>query len=214
MTNTRLALMAALIFAPLPALAAETCPAVPFDLRVVKVAPTEGIDRSLDSVRLGSMLTASSLPGYVTQGLTQVDYTASYTTEYESRQRPEGRWCSNVRKVTVNFGFVKPPKIYVSSSVPYGGCLYNEVLKHEYQHLAIARETLAAGQKYVERALRQTLSGGGTLGPTPDTANAVIDGAISDVVNRITSGLYTTAKVKNMALDTPANYARLGKACR
>lgn len=192
----------------------ETCGPAPFVLDVQKSAPTETIDRSLSNARLSSMITASSLPGYVTQGVTQVDYTASYKTEYASVQRPDGRWCSRATKVTVNFGFLTAPKIFIASGIPYGSCLYNEVLKHEYQHLHIAQGTLDAGQKWIDKALRQTLSYGGVVGPTPDTANAVIDKAIGDVVNKITRGLYATAKARNMALDTPANYALLGKACR
>lgn len=193
---------------------AEDCAPQPYRLQVVIDAPRETVDRTLDSEALGRMLTAKSLPGYVTQGLTQVDYVASYSTEYESQQLGDGKWCSRVGKITVKFGFAARPKIYISSALPVGSCVYNEVMKHEYQHLKIAQDTLSSGRKLLAGGVKEALASGGVIGSSPEAANAQIDRAISKAINRITGGLYAAAKLKNMALDTPQNYARLGKICR
>lgn len=205
--------LAALLLAPSAALAAD-CAARPFRIKVNVILPRETIDRSQDSISLSTMLSDSSMPGYVTQGLTRVDYTASYTSEYLSQQRMDGSWCSTVNNVTVDFGFLAPPKIYIASALPQGSCTYNEVMKHEYQHLSIARDTLEAGRKWIAKALKEELSRGGAVGPTSEAANAQIERRINGMVNKITGGLYAAAKVKNLALDTPENYARLGKLCR
>ena len=178
------------------------------------ISPHESIDRSQDSRTLSTMLSDSSMPGYVTQGLTRVDYTASYTSEYLSQQSGDGSWCSTVNSVTVDFGFLAPPKIYIASALPEGSCIYNEVMKHEHQHLRIARDTLEAGRKWIAKALKEELSRGGAVGPTSEDANAQIERRINGMVNKITGGLYAASKVKNLALDTPENYARLGKLCR
>jgi hypothetical protein len=205
---------AALFLALAPAaVLAEECPARPFHLKIDIDAPREVLDHSHDTRALSGMLPERSLPGYVTQGLTKVDYTASYTTEYLSQKREDGSWCSTVDAVTVKFGFLAPPTIYLARSLPEGGCMYNEVKEHEYQHLRIAQDTLEAGRKWIGSALKQQLTQGGAIGPTANAANAEIDAGIKDIVNKITSGLYATARLKNLALDTPENYARLGKVC-
>lgn len=207
--------LAALLLATAPsAVRAQDCPARPFRLKVNVDAPREVIDRSKDSRSLSTMLTDSSLPGYVTQGLTRVDYSAAYTSEYLSQQRRDGTWCSTVNEVTVNFGFQTPPKIYLASGLPEGSCMYREVMKHEYQHLRIAQDTLEAGRKWIAKALKEELSKGGAVSTNNDAANAAIERRIKGIVNKITAGLYQAAKVKNLALDTPENYARLGKLCR
>jgi hypothetical protein len=160
------------------------------------------------------MLSERSLPGYITQGLTRVDYTASFTTEYQSRQLQDGNWCSTVNAVTVDFGFRAPPTIYIANGLPEGSCMYNEIMTHEYQHLQIAKDTLEVGRKWITGALKQELSKSGTVGLSAASANAEIEQAIKTIVNKITLGLYATARFKNLALDTPENYARLGKICR
>jgi hypothetical protein len=207
--------LAALLLALLPSAAlAGDCDARPFRVKVNANSPREVIDRSQDSRSLSRMLSESSMPGYVTQGLTRVDYTASYASEYLSQQRRDGSWCSTVDGVTVDFGFLAAPTIYVSSALPRGSCIYNEVMKHEYQHLRIAQETLEAGRKWITKALKEELSRGGAVGSTSEAANAQIEARIKGMVNKITGGLYATAKARNLALDTPENYARLGKLCR
>ncbi|MBY3433353.1 hypothetical protein HFN89_04150 [Rhizobium laguerreae] len=210
----KLFVLASLFLALAPAASmAQECVARPYRLKIDIDAPREVIDRSRDTRTLSGMLSERSLPGYVTQGLTKVDYTASYTTEYLSQQREDGSWCSTVDAVTVRFGFLVPPTIYIARSLPEGGCMYNEVMKHEYQHLRIAQNTLEAGRKWIGSALKQELSKGGAVGPSATAANAEIESGIKGIVNKITGGLYATARFKNLALDTPENYARLGKVC-
>jgi hypothetical protein len=207
--------LAALLFATVPTtVLAQECPSRPFTLKVNIQAPKETLDRSKDSRSLSAMLSDSSLPGYVTQGLTRVDYSAGYSSEYLSRQRRDGTWCSTVNAVTVDFGFRTPPQIYVASELTEGSCIYREVMKHEYQHLRIAKDTLEAGRKWITKALKEELSKDGAISNTSDAANAMIERRINGIVNKITAGLYQTARFKNLALDTPENYARLGKLCR
>lgn len=208
-------IIAALFLAAAPAasLAAQDCPARPFHLKIDIDAPREVLDHSRDTRALSAMLSERSLPGYVTQGLTKVDYTASYTTEYLSQKREDGSWCSTVDSVTVKFGFLAPPTIFLARSLPEGTCIYDEVKKHEYQHLRIAQDTLEAGRKWIASALKQELTKSGAVGPTANAANAELDAGIKNIVNKITGGLYATARFKNLALDTPENYARLGKVC-
>ncbi|MDW9478946.1 hypothetical protein GOB57_09660 [Sinorhizobium meliloti] len=213
MSNHLVLAVLILAFSPSAALA-DGCDAQPFRLKVNVTSPPEVVDRSQDSRSLGTILSDSSLPGYLTQGVTRVDYTASYSTEYLSRRRSDGSWCSTVNNVVVDFGFLAPPSIYIASALPPGSCMYDEVMKHEYEHLRIARETLESGRKWITRALKEELSKKGGVGPTPDAANSQIERRVSGIVNKITSGLYAAARVKNLALDTPENYARLGKACR
>lgn len=203
----------ALLVAP-AASYAGTCASLPPRLAVDVVAPKERVDRTRSSRELSSMLTDSSLPGYVTQGLTKVDYSASYTSGYRASQRPDGTWCSNVEDITITFGFKTPPTIYIANGLEEGSCVYREVVKHEYQHLAIAHSTLDAGRKWISKAVSDELAKGGEAGISATAANEALENRIRTTVNRITGGLYQTARLKNLALDTPENYARLSRICR
>jgi len=195
-----------------PAAASDCGPGRP-EIVVELSLPPETLEHRLDSAALASLNPGSFLPGYTTQGLTKVDYQASYRIEFVSERLPDGRWCSRVGRLAVEFGFTEPPTVFVSSSVPRGGCLYREVLAHEYRHLAIAKETVSAAGSMLRDRLVRLLAGNGVRGNDPDSANAVIDDAVSRAVDDVSSGLYRAAAARNAALDTPSEYALLGKAC-
>jgi hypothetical protein len=194
--------------------ASSVCGPRPASITVVPLYYAETIDKSLTSDQLGQFQTAVSIPGAITKGLTVAGYTADYTAEFLSEQLPDGRWCSRVQNVVVNFGFNDVPKIYLSRDLQEGSCYYNAVLAHEYEHLKIAQQVVVSGKQWIEKGIRDYLARGGAISTSPDAANQILDQAMHSITDTITSRLYANARTRNLALDTPENYAKLGKQCR
>jgi hypothetical protein len=205
------ALLAVLILSSPISAFASTCGPKPFEVDVRLAAPRETLDMSLDSAALAKMGNMSMIG--VTQGLTQVEYEISLSTEYEATSTPDSRWCSRARKVTATFGFKSPPKIFLANGLARGSCLYNAVLRHEYQHLAIAKETLTEGKAWIGKAVNDILALGGATGPTAQLASDTLERSLMNHVEMVTKRLYHRAEVRNLSLDTPENYRRLGASC-
>ncbi len=205
------ALLAVLVLSsPVSALASD-CGPRPFQVDVRIAAPRETLDMSLDSGTLAKMGNMSMLG--VTQGLTQVEYEVSLVTEYEASPTPDDRWCSRARKVTVTFGFKSPPKIFMANGLTRGSCLYEAVLRHEYQHLEIAKGTLTEGKMWIGKAVNDILALGGATGLTAQLASDTLERSLMNHVEMVTKRLYQRAEVRNLSLDTPENYRRLGASC-
>ena len=193
---------------------ANTCGNRSFELNINANSPTEIVLHNRSSRDLGAFLKTKALLGYVTQGLTVAKYQSGYSVEYSSQKLSDGSWCSRVSRLNVDFGLSDAPYIYVASELPRGGCLYNEVMKHEYQHLAISREMVKAGQSQLNIRLKGALSPNGARAKSADAATKIIETKIATAIESVTSRLYKIAEQKNARLDTPSNYAALGNICR
>ena len=214
MKSAPLALAFALVGSLVSPAAAADCAVVPYEVTINILSPRATLDSGLNQAALDRATVKSARPGFNAKGLTEVNYEASYTTEYESVTVPGGGWCSRVRKVIFRFGFATPPAIHISPSLKVGGCLYEEIVEHEHQHLAIALDTLEAGRKWLDNAARIVVDAGGVVGPTADIANKELQARLTKMVNRITTQLYLAADTRNQIIDTTASYLRLGQACR
>ena len=193
---------------------ASTCPSESFDLRINSNFPAEVILHNRSRKELGAYLNEKALLGYVTQGLTVVQYQSGFSAEYASRQLRDGSWCSRVKQLTIDFGLSDKPYIYIAREVARGTCLYNEVMKHEYQHLNISKEMVNVGSRQLKIGLRNSLAVNGVRANTSSEAIRILEQNITSSVDSITSQLYQIAETKNAMLDTPANYALLGRICR
>jgi hypothetical protein len=212
MLAAAIALSASFVFAQ--AQGVQSCSSVPFTVSVIPAVPGEHIDRNYDSRSLAAKLGVAPLPGFRAQGLTNYTYSSSFNTNYESVQMDDGSWCSRVRSIDVTFGFAEPPTIYISSELTSGSCLYNAVLRHEYVHMGIGHETIATGRKAIPATVQATLSkASAAVAASPEVAMALVGDRIAAVVKQTTEQLYAVSKARNMFLDTPENYARLGSEC-
>lgn len=193
---------------------AEDCGPTPYRLRFDIDAPEARVEHGRSSGELSGMLVARAMPGYVTRGVTSLNYKAGYRADLLTRRMPGGGWCARVVSATVEFGFASPPRIHIDRELRTGSCEYRAVLEHEYEHLRIGHESLAEGRSLMDAELRRLLDAGGVAAPTAEDANRILDERVAEALNEVTKLVYARAAVRNSALDTPESYRRLSEACR
>lgn len=105
-----------------------------------------------------------------------------------------------------------PIMVYVSREFPPGTCSYREVMAHEMRHLKTYQDFLPQAEARVRAALAKRFAGKplyAPIGQAQASLQREIDRSWMPYIKR------EMAKVELLqaAIDTPQEYARLGKVC-
>lgn len=103
-------------------------------------------------------------------------------------------------------------RIYVGSEFAPGTCAYKEILAHEMRHLKAHMDNLARVQKVVGDALNKRFAGQPMYAPS-GTAMSALQHEISSTWFNFIRDEFEKGKVDQEKIDSPEEYARLGKAC-
>lgn len=114
-------------------------------------------------------------------------------------------------RIDVNL-YYAPIVIYVSREFPPGSCSYQEVLAHEMRHLKTYQDFLPKAEAIVRARLAARFAGKPLYAPIGQARNLLqreVDRSWMPYIKR------EMAKVEILqaAIDTPQEYARLGKVC-
>ncbi len=105
-----------------------------------------------------------------------------------------------------------PVKIYVGSEFAPGTCGYQAILTHEMRHLQAYMNNLERVEKVVRQALDQRFEGKPLYAPS-GTAMSALQHEINSVWFPFIRDEFDKGKVQQEAIDTPEEYARMGKVC-
>jgi len=114
-------------------------------------------------------------------------------------------------KVDVSLNY-SPVLIYVGNEFAPGTCAYKEILEHEQRHLKAYMENLARVEKVVADALNKRFAGQPMYAPS-GTAMSALEHEISSTWFPFIQSEFDKGKLEQAKIDTPEEYARLGKAC-
>lgn len=114
-------------------------------------------------------------------------------------------------KVDVSLNY-SPVLIYVGNEFAPGTCAYKEILDHEQRHLKAYMDNLARVEKVVTDALNKRFAGQPMYAPS-GTAMSALEHEINSTWFPFIQGEFDKGKVEQARIDTPEEYARLGKAC-
>ncbi|WP_342117621.1 hypothetical protein [Pseudoduganella sp. OTU4001] len=105
-----------------------------------------------------------------------------------------------------------PVRIYVGNEFPPGSCGYAEILSHELRHMNAYMEHLPKVEEIVRSALARRFEAKPLYAPAGTARSALAHEIDSGWMPYIKAEM---AKVEALqaAIDSPAEYARLGKAC-
>jgi hypothetical protein len=105
-----------------------------------------------------------------------------------------------------------PVKIYIGSEFPKGTCGYDVILEHEMRHLKTYMDHLPRVENTVRAALAKRFGGKPFYAPSGTAQSALSHEINTGWLSFIKAEM---AKVETLqaAIDTPAEYARLGKLC-
>ena len=105
-----------------------------------------------------------------------------------------------------------PVLIYVSNEFAPGSCGYQVILEHEQRHLQAYMDNLARVEKVVRDALNKRFDAKPLYAPS-GTAMSALEHEITSQWFPFIRDEFDKGKDKQALIDTPEEYARMGKVC-
>lgn len=105
-----------------------------------------------------------------------------------------------------------PVVIYIAKELPVDSCAYKEVLTHEMRHLQAYNDHLPKVEKTVREALLKRFADKPLYAPS-GTAMSALEHEIDSGWMPYIRGELAKVEIEQAAIDSPAEYERLGKVC-
>jgi hypothetical protein len=168
------------------------------------------VDNSYSFHGLSSMK-GDRAPGSYVLGLTRTESRVAVKVEGRMLSDPATGYECIAPRLEVNLYYL-PIVVYVGREFAPGTCAYREILAHEMRHLNIYLDFLPRAEKVVSEALARRFEGKPLYAPAGQARNLLqreINGGWMPFIKA------EMAKVERLqaAIDTPQEYARLGKVC-
>lgn len=204
------------VMAPGAALAAA-CPASPpADIRVVSQMPRPNYHHDLTRPQIG----ARAGNGHMTSdrrhlGLTSIAHSYSVNPTVAFRRMPDGGVCAWLKSVELTFQATEF-RVDVAAEYRQGSCAYDEILRHENQHVAIHQRAYAAADRDMRAALADAVRREQSF-----QVHSTQDQVLKMVLHRLESAVKPAfdqhmgeARRANAAMDTQENYRAEQKRCK
>lgn len=144
-------------------------------------------------------------------GLTRTESVVQVGAEGAMLQDPASGYECIAPQLKVQLTYA-PVKIYVGSEFPAGSCGYKEILAHEMRHMQAYMDHLPKVEKTVAAALAKRFGGKPFYAPRGTARTALSFEIDSGWLPYIKAEMAKVEAVQ-AAIDAPAEYARLSKAC-
>ena len=150
-------------------------------------------------------------PGAFVLGLTHTESRVSIKVGGRMLSDPASGYECIAPRIEVSLTYL-PIVVYVSREFPPGSCAYQEVLAHEMRHLNIYLDYLPKAESRVRAALAQRFQAKplyARIGHAQNLLQREIDRGWMPYIR----GEMAKVETLQAAIDTPREYARLGKVC-
>jgi hypothetical protein len=195
--------------------ARAACPAPrqPAKLNVTTLLPHPPEDHDTAYLDLTKEMSRKMKPDEDALGVSSSAMGYRDQTEFQSVKRG-GRLCSYLTALDFAYGYTHR-LVQIAREIPVGSCLFTEVRKHEYKHVAVDTAIISDNLAYVTDRLQRFIAG---YGPTESTdaaaAERQFDAAFGPEAQGIIDHLVDLREAAQAQVDTPAEYARVEDACR
>lgn len=158
-----------------------------------------------------SAMKGTRAPGSYVLGLTRTESRVGVKVEGRMLSDPATGYECVAPRLDIKLTYL-PIVVYVGREFAPGTCSYREILAHEMRHLDVYLNYLPRAEKVVADALARRFAGKPLYAPAGQVRNLLqreVDaGWMPFIKNEM-------AKVERLqaAIDTPQEYARLGKVC-
>jgi hypothetical protein len=158
-----------------------------------------------------SAMKGERAPGSYVLGLTRTESRVAIGVQGRMLSDPATGYECVAPRLEIKLTYL-PIVVYVGREFPPGSCSYREILAHEMRHLDIYLHYLPQAEKAVGDALARRFEGKPLYAPAGQVRNLLQREIDSGWMPFIKNEM---AKVERMqaAIDTPQEYARLGKVC-
>jgi len=179
------------------------------------------IDNTKNRQQLNSLSKTSLSPIYgrefpVVNGLTSSKIDISADTSFAIASNPIlKKSCITAQEVSVNL--VYSPTVYIYRNYRPNSCIYNEVMKHELQHVQVDRNALSAFKEYIKKATEYAIETTKEAKPFNSTLleskKIHISKSISTAVKFATNKMQEQLTSRQRQIDTREEYQRLSEVC-
>lgn len=144
-------------------------------------------------------------------GLTKTDSQVQIALAGPMLQDPASGYECVAPQISVKLNYA-PVVIYIGREFAPGSCAYDEILAHELRHMKTYMEHLPRVEKTVRAALAKRFEARPLYAPS-GTAKAALAREIDTGWLPYIKAEMRKVEVLQAAIDSPQEYARLGKAC-
>lgn len=154
---------------------------------------------------------------WVTGGLTHSDIRLKLDVQFGG-MRDDRTKTTCVWITSAHMNVVYQPVIYIAQEFSQSPCRSRETLAHEQRHVGVDVQTLNDYLPLMRQNLEQAARG--QLQPTPfptyqeQKARQILYDTLASAVKNVWDTMGQVRAQRQAAIDTPAEYARLSKACR
>ena len=165
-------------------------------------------------------LTAYHYGGHISTnkvlGLAGGEVGTNFTAKFKIKALTNGLYCINVKEINANF--YANPQIHIASNFKRGSCEYNNVLKHEHEHVTILKrvhkEYLPLYREYVQEISRDIpVLKPMTLSETYAQKEYFIR-YINDKLGVYVKHITDDVAERQKEIDTPENYREEQEKCK
>jgi hypothetical protein len=144
-------------------------------------------------------------------GLTRTESRVQIATNGKILQDPSSGYECIAPQIVVELTYA-PVKIYVGKEFPKGTCGYDVILAHEMRHMKAYMDHLPRVEEKVRNALAKRFGNKPLYAPSGTAQSALSHEINSGWLSYIKAEM-AKVEVLQEAIDSPVEYARLGKAC-
>lgn len=201
---------------------ASAAPRTPFQARcedsvskTVSILTAQQNGYSINTQLSYKALTAmkgSARPNTFVLGLTRTESRVTIRSEGAMLTDPVSGYECIMPKVAVNLSYA-PVVIYIGNEFPAGSCGYKEILEHEFRHMKAYMDHLPKVETTVRAALAKRYGGKPFYAPGGTARSALAHELDSGWLPYIKTEMSKVERQQE-SIDSPAEYARLSKACK
>ncbi len=210
----RVALLLLLLCLPVRA-EAGPCPAPshPASVSVTPFLPSVQETHSASYRELSSKMKQALKPGQDTMGLSSSRLDARLHFDFSVRQVSRQR-CYYLSAIEAQLGY-DYRLVQIAREIPEGSCLYDEIRRHEYKHVAVDEAAVRENLSYVASQLHAVANSLGVTKAVDDQqAQRRVDAALRAAIKPILAHVSALRSAAQDRVDTPAEYARVEQACQ
>lgn len=152
--------------------------------------------------------------GFVTLGVTSVDYKTTLSASIKIEKSRFGNWCAYPMNVVVNHGFSKPVMVHIAKELPNGSCKYRTTLEHEMRHVKYHEEGVWRASLEINKAINSSSASSFPVnGNSKEEVSNAVNRRISEIVEGAVKRVASSVRAKNDAMDTPEAYRAFSALC-
>jgi len=169
------------------------------------------VNSQLSYKQLSAMRTEKMPAGGFVLGLTRTESRVQIGLDGPMLTDPASGYECVAPQITVQLTYA-PVRIYVGNEFPPGTCGYAEILLHELRHMQAYMDHLPKVESVVRAALARRFEAKPLYAPA-GTARSALAHEIDSGWMPFIKAEMSRVELLQAAIDSPAEYARLSKAC-